>query len=182
MERDGRPIAFDVAALWERDPAFEGRARSSLVAGFGVLGGAVVGVEMLGMLGTLLGAAVVGPAVLGVVGVFAGKQVLDERRRLLAERRQQARSFVDDFLEEVRFEANGRLGSLLDEIQRQMRGRFADRIRELRRTVAEGAAAIERASEQAADDGRKRAVAVGSELAALDALRERATALDAALR
>jgi hypothetical protein len=45
------------------------------------------------MLGTLLGAAVVGRAVLGVAAVF-GAQVLDERRRQLADRRQQARSFL----------------------------------------------------------------------------------------
>ena len=32
------------------------------------------------------------------------------------------------FLEEVRFEADGRLASLLDDVQRQMRARFADRI------------------------------------------------------
>ena len=107
----------------------------------GVVGGATVGVEMLGMLGTLLGAAVVGPAVLGVAAVFGGKQVLDERRRQLADRRQQARSFLGGFVEEVRFEADGRLASLLDDVQRQMRARFADRIRELRRTFAESAAA-----------------------------------------
>ena len=95
------------------------------------------------MLGTLLGAAVVGPAVLGVAAVFGGKQVLDERRRQLADRRQQARSFLIEFTEEVRFETDGRLASLLEEVQRQMRARFADRIRELRRTSAETAAGLE---------------------------------------
>ena len=41
---------------------------------------------------------------------------------------QQARAFLGTFLEEVRFEADGRLASLLDDVQRQMRARFADRI------------------------------------------------------
>ncbi len=164
-------VAFDVSSLWAGGPAFEGRTRSGLVAGFGLLGGATVGVEMLGMLGTLLGAAVVGPAVIGVVAVFGGKQVLSERRRQLADRRQQARSFVASFVEEVRFEADGRLASLLDEVQRQMRARFAERIRELRRTSSESAAALERASEQADADSRARVAALRVELAGVDDLR-----------
>jgi hypothetical protein len=149
------------------------------MASLGVVGGATVGVEMLGMLGTLLGAAVVGPAVLGVAAVFGGKQVLDERRRQLADRRQQARSFLGSFIEEVRFEADGRLASLLDDVQRQMRARFADRIRELRRTYAESAAALESATERAESERVQRLAAVRTELTAIDALRGSATSRSA---
>jgi hypothetical protein len=152
------------------------------MASLGVVGGATVGVEMLGMLGTLLGAAVMGPAVLGVAAVFGGKQVLDERRRQLADRRQQARSFLGGFVEEVRFEADGRLASLLDEVQRQMRARFADRIRELRRTFAESATALERATEQAESERRARFVAVHAELSSIDDIRGRVVALEPASR
>jgi hypothetical protein len=165
--------------LWQGGPAFEGRARSNLMASLGVVGGATVGVEMLGMLGTLLGAAVVGPAVLGVAAVFGGKQVLDERRRQLADRRQQARSFLGGFVEEVRFEADGRLASLLDDVQRQMRARFADRIRELRRTYAESAAALESATERAESERVQRLAAVRAELTAIDVLRGSATSRSA---
>ncbi len=171
LDAPGAGVTFDVATLWGTGPTFEGRAKSGLMAGFGVLGGATVGVEMLGMLGTLLGAAVVGPAVIGVVAVFGGKQVLSERRRQLADRRQQARSFVAGFVEEVRFEADGRLASLLDEVQRQMRARFAERIRELRRTFSESDAALDRAGEQAEADSRARVPALRVELAAVDDLR-----------
>jgi hypothetical protein len=124
---------------------------------------------------------VVGPAVLGVAAVFGGKQVLDERRRQLAERRQQARSFLSGFVEEVRFEADGRLSSLLDEVQRQMRARFADRIHELRRTFAESAAALERAGEEADSGRRARLAVLHAEMAALDDLRGRAAALQAGI-
>src|SRR6185437_10847266 len=152
----GAPVSFDVATLWQGGPTFDGRARSGLAASLGLFGGASVGVEMLGMLGTLLGAAVVGPAALGVAAVFGGKEVLSERRRQLADRRQQARAFLGTFLEEVRFEADGRLASLLDDVQRQMRARFADRIHELRRTFAETAEALERSAAQADEAGRTR--------------------------
>ena len=143
LEGVGTGVSFDVATLWQGGPTFEGRTRQGVMASLGMVGGATVGVEMLGMLGTLLGAAVVGPAAIGVAAVFGGKEVLDSRRRQLADRRQQARSFLGTFLEEVRFEAEGRLVSLLDDLQRQMRARFADRIGELRRTVAETADALE---------------------------------------
>ena len=170
----GAPVSFDVATLWQGGPTFDGRARSGLAASLGLFGGASVGVEMLGMLGTLLGAAVVGPAALGVAAVFGGKEVLSERRRQLADRRQQARAFLGTFLEEVRFEADGRLASLLDDVQRQMRARFADRIHELRRTFAETAEALERAAAQADEAGRARRPELAAELAEIDALRARA--------
>jgi hypothetical protein len=178
LDHSGSAISFDVSTLWQGGPAFEGRARSNILASLALVRGASVGIEMLGMLGTLLGAAVVGPAVLGVAAVFGGKQVLDERRRQLADRRQQARSFLAGFVEEVRFEADGRLASLLDEVQRQMRARFADRIHELQRTIAESAAALERATEQAEAERRARLVSVRAEVAAIDDLRTRATGLD----
>jgi exonuclease VII large subunit len=173
-------VSFDVSTLWQGGPAFEGRTRANVMASLGIVGGATIGVEMLGMLGTLLGAAVVGPAVLGVAAVFGGKQVLDERRRQLADRRQQARSFLGGFVEEVRFEADGRLASLLHEVQRQMRARFADRIRELRRTYAQSSAALERAAERAESDRRARSSTVQAQLEEIDALRTGATTLRAA--
>lgn len=178
LDSAGAPVSFDVETLWAGGPTFDGRTKSGLVATFGLLGGATVGVEMLGMLGALLGAAVVGPAVLGVAVVFGGKEVLSERRRQLADRRQQARSFVGGFFEEVRFEADGRLSSLLDDVQRQMRARFSDRIRELRRTFGESAAALERAADQAAAERRGRLAELHTELGEIDGLRAGATRLE----
>ena len=142
MDSAGTPISFDVETLWQGGPTFKSRTKSSVIASFGLVAGATVGVEMLGMLGTLLGAAVAGPAVLGVALVFGGKEVLSERRRQLTDRRQQARAFLAGFVEEVRFETDGRLASLIGEIQRQMRARFTDRIRELHRTYTESAEAL----------------------------------------
>jgi hypothetical protein len=178
LDSTGAPISFDVQTMWQGGPAFDGKTRSGLTAGLGVFSGASVGIEMLGMLGTLLGAAIVGPAAIGVALVFGGKGVLGERRRQLADRRQQARTFLAGFVEEVRFEADGRLASLLDEIQRQMRARFADRIRELHRTYTESAAGLERAAEHADSERAERRVAIDAELATIDALRTRAADLE----
>jgi hypothetical protein len=174
LDDAGAAVTFDVRELWEGMPGFAGRTRSGVMAGLGVVTGAKVGVEMLGLLGTLLGAAIVGPAVLGVALAFGGKEVVSERRRQLADRRQQARTFLAEFVEEVRFQVDGRLATLLDEIQRQMRARFTDRIHELRRTFGESATALERAMAEEAVDRQRRIGEVGADLGDLDELRRRA--------
>ena len=76
-----------------------GGRRRDVVASLGIWSaGRAVGIEMLGMLGTLLGAAVVGPAVLGVAACSAARRSSSERRRQLADRRQQARTFLGGFV------------------------------------------------------------------------------------
>ena len=117
-----------------------------------------------GLVGTLLGAAIVGPAVLGVAAVYGGKEVLDERRRRLTDRRQQARTFLADLIEEIRFQVDGRLASVIDEMQRQMRARFMDRIVELHRTVAASAAALDRAAKRETAERRARQAEVDGTL------------------
>jgi 16S rRNA C1402 (ribose-2'-O) methylase RsmI len=112
-----------------------------------------------------------------VAAVFGGKQVLSERRRQLADRRQQARAFLASFVEEVRFETDGRLASLLDDVQRQMRARFADRIRELRRTFAETAAGLESAMAVAETAGGARLAELTRELTEIDELQARVAAV-----
>jgi hypothetical protein len=171
LEGAGGQVAFDVRELWEGMPGFAGRTKSGVMAGLGVVTGAKVGVEMLGMLGTLLGAAIVGPAVLGVALAFGGKEVLSERRRQLADRRQQARTFLTDFVEEVRFQVDGRLATLLDEIQRQMRARFTERIRELRRTFGASVAALERGAAEESAGRDRRLAEIRSDMAELDRMR-----------
>ena len=141
--------------------------------------GAKAGVELLGLVGTPLGAAIVGPAVLGVAAVYGGKEVLDERRRRLVDRRQQARTFLGDLIEEIRFQVEGRLTTLLDEIGRQSRAHFSERIAELHRTVGESARALERAAKQEAAERRTRQGEVDGAIAEIDALVERAAGLPA---
>jgi tRNA U34 5-carboxymethylaminomethyl modifying GTPase MnmE/TrmE len=172
------PIRYDVTEAWRGGPEFGGRTQTGFLATMGLLGGAVVGVEMLGMLGTLAGAAIVGPAAIGVALLFGGKQVVDERRRQLADRRQQARSFVSGFIEDVQFEVDGRLGTLVADLQRQMRDRFAERIRQLQRTNAEAMEALARAMDESSAERVARLDQLRGALAELEELHARATAAD----
>jgi hypothetical protein len=105
--------------------------------------------------------------------VYGGKEVLDERRRRLTDRRQQARTFLADLIEEIRFQVDGRLTGVIDEMQRQMRARFTDRIVELQRTVAAGAVALERAARQEAAERRARGQDVDETLARIATLHDR---------
>ena len=178
----GSPIRYEVSDLWKGGPEFAGRTHRGMLGTVGMLAGATVfgaqlgtvGIEMLGLLGTLLGAAIIGPAVVGAALVFGGKQVVDERRRQLADRRQQARSFVTGFVDDVKFEVDGRLVTLIGDLQRQMRARFIDRLRQLQRTNAEAAEALERALEQDALKRDDRLEELRADLAALDELQVRA--------
>lgn len=166
-------IAFDVQEFWAGDPAFESRTRSRLGSGYGAVTGAKAGVELLGLVGTLLGAAIVGPAVLGVAALYGGKEVLDERRRRLIDRRQQARTFLAELVEEIRFQVDGRLTGVIDEMQRQMRARFTDRIGELHRTVSHSVVALEKAGKQEASTRRAREAEVAAALGRIGVLHDR---------
>lgn len=174
---DGEPISFDASSLWQDGQAFGGTLRSGVVAGFGLLAGAAVGVEMLGMLGALLGTALVGPALLGAALFFGGKEVAGERRRQLTDRRQQARTFVGQFAEDVRFEVDGRLATLSGQLQRDMRIRFGERIAELARTYRETAAAIERTMARSASDREERLLELSRQLGPLEELTARTDVL-----
>ena len=99
--------------------------------------------------------------------------MLDERRRRLTDRRQQARTFIGDLVEEIRFQVEGRLTKVLDEMQRQMRARFTDRLAELHRTVGASASALEKAARREAAERRARQTEVEATLGAIDALNER---------
>ena len=77
LDSTGVPISFDPQTLWHGGPSFDGRTRRGSSRASASSPARASGVEMLGMLGTLLGAAVVGPAVLGVALVFGGERRAD---------------------------------------------------------------------------------------------------------
>jgi hypothetical protein len=89
------------------------------------------------------------------------------------DRRQQARTFLSELVEEIRFQVDGRLTGVIDEMQRQTRARFTDRIGELHRTVEASTKALERAARQEAAERRAGQERVDGSIAAIDAVRDR---------
>jgi len=171
-------VELDVADLWRDGQVFGGGVRSGLVAGFALLAGATVGVEVLGMLGALLGTALVGPALLGATLFFGGKEVIEERRRRLADRRQEARSFITKFVDNVQFEVDGRLEGLLAEIQRELRAQFGARIQELLRTTRDAETAINSTIEQGDAERTRRSAELRAAIEQLDGLETRISELE----
>jgi len=103
------------------------------------LRGAYSGLMLFGLLGRFLpmGAAALlmsNPITMVVGAGFAGQAVLGAKKRNLALRRQQARSAIRAFLDDVQFETSHQLTEVVRTHQRALRDHFASRVGELQRT------------------------------------------------
>ena len=86
------------------------------------------------------------PITISIGAAFAGVQLADARKRKIAQRRQQARSNVRQFLDDVQLAVGNEIGDALREVQRSIRDEFTGRISELLRTYAETAQTAQRAT------------------------------------
>ncbi len=121
---------------------------------FSGLRGAQGGIIMLGLLTNLAGLALTTGATLGIGALFGGKQIMDERKRQVTARRQQARQAVRQFVDDVQFEASKSLRDLGRDLQRSARDRF---VAHINTTSGELNATVERVRGAAnAEDGTRR--------------------------
>lgn len=164
--RDPLP-GLDVGDLWSGKAVSRSAVQAGVGMGFGALRGAQSGVLLLGMLGNLFGLALIGPMLLGGAVLFAGKSVLDERKRLLGQRRQEARAAVRQYVDDVQFEVGTRMRDMLRELQRDIRDDTAARLEELQKTYSEAAARTDATLKQDAAAQSKRAAELNRELGAL---------------
>lgn len=176
---DGATIAaHDPRAHWLDREITTVSIVGQLGQAFTALRGAYGGLLMFGMLANAAGVVVVGPALVGVGALFGGRQLLEVRRRALDARRQEARRFVREFIEEVRFEAIAKLHTVARELQRELRDRCTDRIAELARTYTEELERTERAAMQTSQQRDAEAQHLRDRIARLDQLLERAQVLE----
>lgn len=172
LELDGsatRRERIELASLWTDksvDPA-SGRAGRPLGSALVGLRGAQSGIIMFGMMGRFLpaGAAALmmsNPVTVGIGAVFAGMQLADAHKRKIALRRQQARSNVRQFLDEVQFAIGNEIGELMRDVQRSIRDEFTDRIAELLRTYSEAALRSQQAVQHETEVGQARMHELGS--------------------
>ena len=163
----------DVAELWSSKPVTGSVVKSGVGMGFGALRGAQSGVLLLGMLGNLFNLALIGPVLLGGAIAFAGKSVVDERKRQLGQRRQEARVAVRTYVDDVQFEVGTRMRDMLRELQRELRDDVAARLDELQRTLTDAATALERTLKQGEATRSARIGQLEEELRALTDLETR---------
>jgi paraquat-inducible protein B len=123
-----------------------------------------------------------GPVLLGGAVIFAGKSIGDERKRLLGQRRQEARTAVRQYVDDVQFEVAKRLREMVRELQREIRDDIAGRLEELQRTLSETTAALERAARQGAEARAARIRRLEEELRALADLDHALTAAESLSR
>ena len=144
----GTAATPDVGGLWSQKPIEQPGIGTRAGTGFAGLRGAQGGVLMMGMVASLSGIAIATVALAGAGIVFGGKQILDERKRQLTQRRQQARTSVRQFLDDVQFEVTKTTRDLSRQLQRQLRDHFSERIAELTRTYAQAADGLQKALTQ----------------------------------
>lgn len=110
------------------------------------LRGSYGGVLMFSMIGNMVGLAALNPAVL-VVGLLMGRKSLrEEKKRQLNARRQQAKSAVRKYIDQVSFQVGKDSRDSLRMTQRGLRDHFTGRADELSRSIQAAVAAARAAA------------------------------------
>jgi hypothetical protein len=150
---------LDVMAVWagtERElKTADGKSvAGALATGLSALRGGSSGMILLGMVGNLAGLALAAPVSVGVAAFFGAKQVIDTRNTALKQRRQEARTVVRQYIDEVNLEVSNRTRQSIQDFHRTLRDHYAARLQELSRSTT---AAMQAAQESLARDhaGRK---------------------------
>lgn len=150
----GAAESLDVMAVWsatERDLKSAGGSSvaGALTTGLTALRGGSSGMILLGMVGNLAGIALAAPVSVGVAVFFGTKQVLDTRKTALKQRRQEARTVVRQYVDEINLEVGNRTRQLVQDLHRTLRDHFTARLQELSRSST---AALQAAQEHLAKD------------------------------
>lgn len=174
---------FDVRSVWTGPKAERATALSAVSTRadrtFGALRGAQAGIVMLGVVGQLAGLTLAGPVVVGAAAVFAARQVVEDRRKRLTTRRQEARTTVRQFVDDVQFEVAARIRDLARDLQQRLRDDLGERLEELLRTYGETARILETDIHRDEAQRETRSVAVRAQLATLNELETRLAGGDA---
>jgi hypothetical protein len=149
--------------------------------GLAALRGGYGGMMMFGMLGSVAGLTMMNPISV-VLGLALGRRTFQEERdRLVAQRRQQAKAAVRRYVDEASFQVGNDSREALRRVQRQFRDEFETRATELQRTTAETLGAVQRAAQTDEAARVQRLRDVDAELGRLGALATSARALVADL-
>jgi hypothetical protein len=145
-----------------------GLVSTGLAALRGVQGGAL----MFGMVGNMIGLTIAGPVLVGIGLVMGGRSLVEEQRRQLTARRQQARQAVRSFLDDVSFHVGKDVRDALRLLQRGLRDALHERAATVKRTVTEALEAAEQAAAHGRVDNEARRADVEAELERLQRLEQ----------
>jgi hypothetical protein len=171
----GRPPDFDVTSMW-RDKPIDVDARGVKGGLKNVLTGArgaQSGIMMFGMMGSFLpGAAAAliatNPVLLSAGALFGSMQLVEDRKRKVVQRRQNARQQVRQFIDDVQFEVTNELSSVIRNAHRAIRDGFTTRLAELQKTYTGAAQRAQADAKQTQEGIAKRRAELDQQLGLLD--------------
>lgn len=126
--RDDAPV--DLTSLWTARAPEVRLVSESAATAWASLRGAQGGILVFGMLTGLAGLAFTTGALVGIGVLFGGKQLLEERKRQLTQRRQKARLAVRQFIDDANGEIAKSMRDAARELQRKVRDGVSERIAE----------------------------------------------------
>jgi hypothetical protein len=172
---------FDVTQYWKErslDTEQEGTVKRGFKKGLTGVRGAQSGVMMFGMLGGFLPAAVgtimaSNPILLTAGAAFGGFQLMEERKRRLAQRRAQAKNQTRKFIDNAQFDVGNEIAALIKEFQRDLRDEFSSGLTELQRSYAETINQIKQTQQATDAEKRQRLEQLGTVAKALGSVEQR---------
>jgi GTPase SAR1 family protein len=167
-----RAVEIEGAAL--RAPETRYNPFAAILTG---MRGASSGVILLGMIGRLAGLALATPVSIGVGVLFAAKQVIEERKRLVDRRRQEARSEARRFLSQAQTDLSVAIRELIRDEQRALRDAVTERLNQLNQTYATTIHSIEAALGEAEQQRQSRLPIVEAQIRRLEGLEQAIGAL-----
>jgi hypothetical protein len=135
------------------------------------------GMLMIGMATTLAGLAMLNPVSLGAGVLFGTKTVRDERKRMLAKRRADAKAAVRRHVDEVTFQVGKDSRDMLRRTQRQLRDHFSALAEEVSTSLAASVLAAQNAVKTTSSEREQRIRDLKAELSRIEGLATRARAL-----
>jgi hypothetical protein len=179
--------AFDVSELWQSkslDQEDGSAAGKMFRSGLSAVRGGYSGMGMFGALGRYLPAAggavlMTNPVTLGAGALFGGLQLLDERKRRVATRRQAARTQMRQFIDDVQFEVGDEITAAIRDLQRALRDEFGERLTELQQTYADTMQQAQQDAQRNQQETQARLQEVQARLAELDQVERALTAASA---
>ncbi len=162
---------LDVDELWgSSERSLRTKGAGIIGTGLGAVRGTTSGVMVLGVIGRLAGIALATPVAVGIGVAFGAKQLLDERKRQVERRRQEARTILRGFLNQAQMELGTEARRAVQEIHRHLRDSFAEQIEELNGTYTEALRSVQQTVTHSQEERRVRRELLESQIGHLGKL------------
>jgi hypothetical protein len=131
---------------------------------------------------TVAGIGLLNPVSLGAGLLFGGKTIRDERKRMLAKRKNDAKQAVRKHIDEVTFQVGKGSRDMLRRTQRSLRDHFSSLADEVSNSLAQSVMAAQSAVKTDASERERRIKDLKAEIARVDSMAERARKLAAGVK